>query len=135
MLRRLPFAPRLVGGGRIMPVLADDVAKAVLESIQRPMFDTIPVAGPEPVTMGHIIEVIAEADGMRQAPIPIPVRPLVKFAKLLGHRGKAVHAIQMLGQDRIVASPEKVGFHYPPTDLETGIALALTRYNPSLTSR
>lgn len=131
-LRRLPAVPHFTGGGRIMPVLADDVGEAILESINRDLSGVRAVGGPEPTRLGAIVEAIAMNENMKRIPARIPLSSLSRLATLLpfGH-GKTLHAIQMLARDRVVPSPPQEGFDFNPTTLEKGVRVALRRYQSS----
>lgn len=122
--------PRISGGGRIMPVLVDDVVEALLEVMASPAGDVRPVGGPVPVRIGELLDEVCRAGNLPRIPMRIPLSPLVGLASLLGARaGKAVHALQMLSSDRIVDPPGQVGFRYSPTSLSEGVALAVRRYD------
>ncbi len=129
LLIRSRLAPLLVGGGYIMPVLADDLASAIEECIDRGLVGIRPVAGPSPMRLGTLVSELAQASGVRQMPIPIPVKLLSWAAKrITWSSGRNVHALQMLGLDRVVDSPINAGFNYSPTSLEGGLAIAVSRY-------
>lgn len=128
--QRLGRVPRISGGGRIMPVLVDDVVEALLEVMASPAGDVRPVGGPVPVRLGELVDEICRAGGLHRIPVRIPLSPVVTVASLFGNRaGKAVHALQMLSSDRLVDPPGQAGFRYSPTSLGEGVALAVRRYD------
>lgn len=132
LTQRLGRVPRVSGGGLVMPVLVDDVVSAIIETIGTKEPTHRPVAGPEPVRLGDIVDAICAATGAPRLPITISLAPVIKVAQWGGRRsGNTRHAVQMLAVDRVVRSPVEVGFSYEPTRLKDGIALALRRYSQS----
>jgi uncharacterized protein YbjT (DUF2867 family) len=129
LLLRLPRVPRFTGGGAIMPVLADDVASAILEASGTALAGTYAVGGGDAITLGELVDVIASLCELPRVEVKVPLRPLVGMAGLLpSSAGKGVHALQMLVHDRIVPTPAQEGFHFVSTPVADGVRLALTRY-------
>jgi nucleoside-diphosphate-sugar epimerase len=122
--------PRITGGCRLMPVLADDLSSAIIELASEGAPRCIrPVGGPEPVTLGMILDAVCEAADVGRLPVSIPLGPMIKAARLLGHReSRLIHAVQMLGVSREVLPPGEVGFRYQPTSLSDGMVLSVARY-------
>lgn len=129
LTQRLQRVPRVSGGGFLMPVLVDDVVSAILETLQGNKSAQRPVAGPDRVRLGDIVDAICSSTDAPRLPITLPLGPAVRAAGWGGGRpGKARHAVQMLGFDRVVSSPWQAGFTYEPTRLTEGVALAISRY-------
>lgn len=133
---RLPAIPSIRGGGLVMPVFADDVASAIIEVFGSPgSQDPRPVGGPRPLRMGDILDSLASAAGFRRIRVTLPIDPAIRGSALLGaHGSKLVHAVQMLGVDRIVSTPGEVGFEYVPTEFRHGVEVALRRYKEERSS-
>lgn len=127
---RLRRVPRVSGGGRIMPVLVDDVATALLEVLAAPPAEVRPVGGPAAIRFSDLLDEICHAARLRRLAVRVPLEVLVRLARLRGAgAGQTVHALQMLGVDRLVESPAEAGFRYPPTSLRDGMARAMRRYD------
>lgn len=129
MLRRLPIAPKVVGGGLLQPVLADDVADAVLTTLGSPEFVLADIGGPAPVRLGEILGLLAFLLKKPVLPIPIPITALSLFASLVSKLvpSKVLHAVAMTRHDRVVANAEPI-LGRPATPLEVGLKQALDRY-------
>lgn len=128
-MRRLPFVPRVRGGGWFQPVLADDVCAAVLDVLSQPRRGVLPVAGPEPVRLDDVLDGLAQALGRRRLGPAVPldlVAALLRRAPATGSRTR--HAVEMLQIDRSMPSPGAVGLSYAPTPLVDGLRLAVRRY-------
>lgn len=129
LTQRLKRVPRLSGGGFVMPVLVDDVVAAILETLDGHHWAQRPVAGPDRVRLGDIVDVICSSTETPRFPITIPLGLAVRAARWGGSEpGKTRHAVQMLGVNRVVPSPSEAGFTYAPTQLAEGVALAIGRY-------
>lgn len=128
-VRRLPFVPRVRGGALLQPVLADDVAAAVLDVLGRPRREVVPVAGPEPVRLDDVLDGLAQALGRRRLGPSVPLDTVAALLhRVPGAEGRARHALGMLQIDRSEAPPGAVGLSYPPTPLIVGLRLAVRRY-------
>jgi uncharacterized protein YbjT (DUF2867 family) len=109
----------------------DDVAAAVAELFDgaRLREHVAPVGGPTAVRFDELVTELARASGWRRHGPRIPVSLLSRSARVLPSlMGRSVHAVAMLSVDRIVPSPQQVGFDYVPTLLSTGIEAAVHRY-------
>lgn len=125
----LKRVPRVSGGGFVMPVLVDDVVSAILETLHGNQSAQRPVAGPDRVRLGDIVDAICSSTKTPRFPVTISLGPAVRAARWGGGQpGKTRHAVQMLGIDRVVPSPSQAGFTYEPTRLTAGVALAISRY-------
>ncbi len=130
-LRRLPVIPRVSGGGLLQPVLADDVAAAVMDVLRTPRPAVLPVGGPEPVRFDDLLHALASAMGR---PRPTAALPLGIFTSAAHRRPLSmgppafVHALQMLLVDRVVPSPGAVGLAHRGTPLDAGMRIAIERY-------
>jgi uncharacterized protein YbjT (DUF2867 family) len=129
LVQRIPRVPHFAGGGRVMPVFVDDLARAIGEAVDERNSFVRPVGGPTPVTLGEIVDELCRALHRPRFPMRVPVRPAARLAGGVAHgRWKSLHALQMLGVDRVVESPKDVGFGYEPTSLARGIDAAVRRY-------
>lgn len=127
-LRRLPVVPRFRGGGRVQPVLADDVARAIVEATTSGLAGTRFVGGPRPVLFGDLVDAVSDLEGHRRTPFAVPIAPLSRIAARVPASAKSVHAVEMLAVDRAVPAPCDEGFAYRPTELRRGVEIALGRY-------
>jgi len=134
LLRRARLAPRVSGGAVLMPVIVDDVAAAIVELVDDGSPTCVrPISGPTQVDFGEILKALCRAGRIRQVPPRLPLQPVIWGARALGsHDRKAIHALQMLGVNRIVEPPHKVGFRYAPTSLDDGLERAVDRYDLAL---
>jgi nucleoside-diphosphate-sugar epimerase len=129
LVRRLPAVPRVSGGGLIMPVLADDVAQAILEALEDRESYVRPVGGPEPVRLGTVLDEFCALLGSPRVPVTVPLGVVSWAAQQRGRMpSKTIHALQMLAHDRVVPSPQEAGFRYQPTRLAEGVARSAKRY-------
>lgn len=130
LLRRLPVTPRLVGGGVIQPVLADDVADAVAVTLGTPGRLAADLGGPEAVRVGVLVDGLARRLGRRRVPIPIPVSLLVWGGEVASkrRRSKSLHAVTMLRHDRAIEPAGAAVLGHPPTPLPEGLDRAVARY-------
>ena len=127
---RLGWVPRAKGGGLVMPVFGEDVVSAILEILsgQHPG-GTFPVAGPEPLYFGQILEAISVATDLPQRGPRLPIHALAKASTAINAKGRPdLHALQMLLQDRVVDPPESLGFNYHPTSFQFGVAESVRQY-------
>jgi len=131
------LAPRVSGGAYLMPVFVDDVAAAIIEVVDDGAPTCVrPISGPAQVTFGDVLDELCRAGGIRQLPLRIPLRPVIRGANTIDpHDRKLIHAMQMLGVDRIVEPPPEVGFKFSPTSLAEGLRLAVERYNRAVAAR
>lgn len=132
LMQRLPKAPRLRGGGLVQPVLVDDVVSALIEALESATFPSSPrpVGGPEAVRLGDLVAGLARLRS--KAPVG-PALPLDGVASAAGRLNRLrctalLHALAMLGTDRVVEPPSRAGWGYVPTALEDGLTLAVQRY-------
>ena len=134
LLRRAHVAPRVSGGASLMPVFVDDVTAAIVELVDEGLPTCVrPISGPAQVGFGDVLDELCRAGGIRQFPLRVPMRPLIRSAQAISARErKVIHAIQMLGTDRIVEPPSEVGFEYSPTPLADGLGLAVERYDQAI---
>jgi nucleoside-diphosphate-sugar epimerase len=125
----LPGVPYLRGGGLIMPVFIDDVVRAIMETLDDSVSGVRPVGGPQPVRIGDVVDALCDVNSKPRVPLRLNVDFLASVAnRVVRNPGKAMHALQMLTQDRIVAPPPEAGFRYATTPLVHGVALAVGRY-------
>lgn len=128
---RLPVVPIVAGGGRIQPVHCDDVALMVVRSATGAVpSGTHWVGGPDAVTMGGLVEIVAEALGKRRLGFRVGVDSLAAAIGRagLGRRHKVLHAIEMLGSDRTVDPVDVDLLGREATPLVEGVPTALTAY-------
>lgn len=89
--RGFPVPVPLPDGGRttVQPIFVDDMVAAFAAAIERPQADgeSIPVAGPEPLTYRAFVQACGEAIGRRVWVVPIPAAPVVAATRLLGGIG------------------------------------------------
>jgi len=125
-----PAVPRISGGGRLMPVFADDVASAIVELVQaNSPLSLAPVSGPTPITLGQMIDAVCVATDTRRLRLTAPLSVPIALAKAIHDpRSKLIHAVQMLEVDRIVHTPAEAGFRFASTDFESGVRAAIKRY-------
>lgn len=130
MCRRAPAVPRVTGGGLLMPVFADDVSAAIIETLRgTPTQTATPVGGPAPLRLGQIVDSICGLLNRRRLEVAIPLGAPVTLANRFGSpTSKLVHAVQMLERDRLVPTPEAAGFQYRPTQFDDGLKRAVRRY-------
>lgn len=117
---RLGWVPRAKGGGLVMPVFGEDVVSAILEILSgKHPGGTFPVAGPEPLYFGQILEAISVATDLPQRGPRLPIHALAKASTAINAKGRpGLHALQMLLQDRIVTPQESlVSRTNPPVSL------------------
>lgn len=132
-ISRLPVTPKFIGGGFVQPVLADDVADAIFETLGRPGHLVADLGARDPVRLGDIVAVLANLLGRPMLPFSVPVAPLAWVAGTIGHwkHSSAIHALAMLRHDRsIVAAGESILGH-PATPVSVGLAIAVPRYRLS----
>ena len=76
----------LVGGGKALmqPVFVDDLVEAIIQTLRRP--ETVgrdyDIAGPEPITLRNMIQIIGEESGSKMRLIPVPGKPAFLAARL-----------------------------------------------------
>ena len=134
LVRAMPVVPRFRGGGRIQPVLVDDLVE-VIGAVALGRWPTRPdgpisVGGPSPIRIGDLVSLLADLREKRRLPIPISVSAIVRATKLLGlTHGRFGHAVAMLHEDRVVTPLSELGV--PPVvarDIQEGLRLAISRY-------
>jgi uncharacterized protein YbjT (DUF2867 family) len=130
LVARLPAVPRLVGGGVIQPVLADDVADAVATTLGTSGQLEADLGGPTAVRLGALVAELARLLDRRVVPVPVPVPVLAFLGQLVSQRrtSRGIHALAMLRRDRTVSPAGPEVFGHAPTALSDGLALALARY-------
>jgi hypothetical protein len=132
-LTKLPAVPRFTGGAMITPVLADDLAEAILEALDMDTTQPLPVAGPRPIQFGELVDELCRVAGHRRLRLSVSVPMLAAVGRATRRRfGKVSHALEMLTVDRTAPGPGEVGFSYRPTELSAGVELALSRYHTGL---
>lgn len=132
LVRRLPMAPKLVGGEHVQPVFVDDVAAVLAElalSFRRGG-ETLTYGGPSPLLIGDIVRDISDQTAKPVLPIPVPVRALSTLVRHSGleRRGRVAHAVTMLEVARIAPDPNSLGLRTKATPWPVALAKALTRY-------
>ena len=87
-IRRLPVVP-LVGGGRLQPVAVEQVARGVARALALPAAakHAYDVGGPDTVTLGELVDLIAKALGRRRVLKLQPPSGVVRAAM------RALHAL------------------------------------------
>jgi uncharacterized protein YbjT (DUF2867 family) len=84
-LRRLPLLPLPGGGaGLQQPVHVDDLATAIVSTLERPgsVHQAYDVAGPDPMALREVIQQAAAAVGKRPRLVPVPLSPAVALVRL-----------------------------------------------------
>ena len=92
IMRGLSFLPVMPvsgrGDSRFQPIWAEDVAQAVMNSLDGPSRQTYDLAGPETLTYSQISDLICRAAGrprpIRHVPLPLVHLGLTTLYKLLG---------------------------------------------------
>lgn len=87
LIAALPVLPIFGADKQMQPLWVDDAAQAVVNALADPGEHggkTYEIAGPEPLTMGQINRMIAEAQGRRRAFIEVPDKLSAIFAALPG---------------------------------------------------
>lgn len=87
LIAALPVLPIFGADKQMQPLWVDDAAQAVTNSLSEPGTHggkIYEIAGPEPLTMGQINRMIAEAQGRRRAFIEVPDALSAIFASLPG---------------------------------------------------
>lgn len=130
LCQRSPAVPLISGGGRLMPVFADDVASAIVELAQADSpLPLAPLSGPTPLALGQMVDAVCIATNTRRLRITAPLSAPIAIAKAIHDpRSKLIHAVQMLEVDRIVETPSEAGFRFASTDFESGVRTAIRRY-------
>lgn len=131
LVERLPAVPRVVGGGLIQPVFVDDVAAAVAGGLAgRGERGVVEAGGADAVSFDGLLQLLAVELGRRRLPVPVPLGLLSGVIGRLGvgHRSRALHALEMLSYDRVVRSLTEDLLSRPPTPLRQGVPAALRRY-------
>lgn len=131
LVARLFAVPRLVGGGVIQPILADDVASAVATTLGSTGRIEADLGGPAAIQLGDLVGELARLLDRRVLPLPVPVPALAWFGDLISRRwpSRGLHALAMLRHDRAVVPASYDVFGRRPTGLTEGLSLALTRYS------
>lgn len=130
LIARMPAVPRLIGGGHIQPILADDVASAVATTLGTTRRIEADLGGPAAIRLGELVCELARLLDKRVVPVPVPVPALARLGDLISRRrpSRGLHALAMLRHDRAVAPAGDDIFGRPPTGLTEGLSLALSRY-------
>lgn len=130
LITRIPVVPRLVGGGVIQPVLADDVAGALLPGLSTRQSAVFNLGGPDTVTLGTLIDQLSSILGRWRIPMPVPVAGLTAIARIGGRirQTRSLHALEMLRHDRTVETPEPELWAGSRTSLQAGLRIAIARY-------
>ena len=131
LVARLPAVPRLIGGGLIQPILADDVASAVATTLGTTQRIEADLGGPAAIQLGDLVGELARLLDKRLVPVPVPVPALAWVGDLISRRrsSRGLHALAMLRHDRAVAPAGDDIFGRPPTGLAEGLSFALSRYS------
>ena len=131
LVDRMPRVPNITGGGQIQPVHCDDIAGLAA----RAAHGEIPpgthwAGGADAVTIGELIQLIADGLGKARLGVRVPVDPAAKLVARfdLGTRNKALHALEMLTTDRRVDPIDEGLLGRPPLPLVEGVPRALEAY-------
>src|SRR2546425_8661181 len=77
MIRFFPLFPIVVGKGRslLQPIHANDVAKAVLLALERPLAigKSYDIVGPQRMTLRQVVQVVAEGMAMKLWIVSTPI--------------------------------------------------------------
>jgi uncharacterized protein YbjT (DUF2867 family) len=130
LIARLPAVPKLTGGGLIQPVLADDVADAVVATLGRKGGLEANLGGPSAVRLGDLVGELARLLNRPVVPFPVPVYLLAWAATLVSRwrPSRGAHAWAMLLRDRVVPPADGDVIGHATTSLADGLVLALSRY-------
>jgi uncharacterized protein YbjT (DUF2867 family) len=126
-VRRLPVVP-LVRGGRLQPVPVEQVAQGVARALTLPaaVKQTYEIAGPDTVTLGELVDLIAEVLGRRRvlklhAPRGI-ARAATRALRAVPYFPLARDQLLMLEEDSICdPAPFFSAFGLVPLPLATGL--------------
>jgi uncharacterized protein YbjT (DUF2867 family) len=115
LLRRLPVYP-MFGGGltRLQPVYVEDVAEAVVRTLQRTETKpiTIECGGPRIYTYQELLRTIAREAGLKPILLPVPFaawQALARVAEMMPSPPIARNQVELMQVDT-VASPVMAGF-------------------------
>jgi uncharacterized protein YbjT (DUF2867 family) len=122
------------GSGRnlVQPIFVWDVVEALLRIMDSPaaVGKEYTLAGPQPLRYSAMVRTIAHALGRRAILVPVPVRVVLRVARLLERLGYSLplsaEQIQRMAEDRafdISAVCKELGF--TPRSFEQGLALKL----------
>jgi NADH dehydrogenase len=128
-IQRLPIVP-IPGSGdaKLQPVYAGDVAKAIVNSINRrnAIGKTYFVADPDTVTFDELVDMIMDVFGTRKPKLHVPValaKPFVWFyERVIGNPVVTTDSLALLVCDKTCehsSAPKDLG--YTPTRLKDGI--------------
>jgi len=126
-IRRLPVVP-LVGCGRLQPVAVEQVARGVARALALPgaAKHAYDVGGPDTVTLGELVDLIARALGRRrvlklQAPSGV-VRAAMRALHALPYFPLTPDQLLMLEEDNVCdPAPFFSAFELAPIPLATGL--------------
>jgi uncharacterized protein YbjT (DUF2867 family) len=92
-LASLPLTPLPAGGMQLVqPLHVDDLTRALVRLVESPVVlrCTLPVVGPEPMTLADFLRALRQSLGLRRTPSFTVPRPLIALAANLGDRLPAV---------------------------------------------
>jgi uncharacterized protein YbjT (DUF2867 family) len=129
LLRRTPVLPVPARGHLQQPVHVADVASAVLTAAERSAAAgaTYDIAGPAPLTFGHLLRTAATAVASRTRFIPVPLPPMVTAARgyeLISRNPRIrVEQLLRLAEDKAFAIDDAArDLSYAPRSFAEGIA-------------
>jgi uncharacterized protein YbjT (DUF2867 family) len=112
LVARLPVVPRVVGGGLIQPVFVDDVAAAIVGALDdRAPPGILEAGGADVVALDTLLELLAVGMHKRRVSVPVPLGVVSNAIRRMGvgHRSRALHAVEMLCHDRLVDRLGEIG--------------------------
>jgi len=129
-IARVPAVPRFIGGGRVQPVFADDVADAIFATVGHTGRLEADLGGPAAVRLGELVFELARLLDRRVIPIPVPVLALTRLSAIASRiqTSRGLHALDMLRHDRAVTTPDGGVVEHTPIPLRDGLTIAVGRY-------
>lgn len=126
----LPAVPRVTGGGLIQPVLADDVADAIVTTLGASGRLEADLGGPVPIRLGDLVTELGRLLRRPSVAVPVPIAPIAWASELMcrWRSSPALHALAMLQHDRSVSAAGCDIVGHAPTALAVGLTRALARY-------
>lgn len=132
LVQRLPAVPILRGGGKLQPVLVDDLAAILTELAlgQSEPSQTVTYGGAEALQVGRIVGDLARLCATRQLPITLSVGTVARIARKAGcsDRNRVLHAASMLSTERSTPDPNSWGLQHQATPWPSALSLAVARY-------
>jgi len=130
LIRRSPVVPVPGGGRRLQqPVHVDDLAQAIVVALER---DTsvgraYDVAGPDPLSLRHIIEQTASASGRHVRLLPVPlglaIHAVRAYERLARRPRLRAEQLERLAEDKSFdITPARNDLSYTPRSFAIGIA-------------